>query len=90
MLTIKSIVAFDLETTGLPSTERNAPKITELAMVACERDHCIFEKELPRVLPKLSVPVNPMKPVSYGAYRVSGKFFLIGILAILYISINFK
>lgn len=88
MHTIRSIVALDLEATGIPSQERYSTKITELALVACERDHCLNEKELPRILHKLVVPLNPMKAIGYGAYRVSGEIISSSFLNSYSITIN--
>lgn len=38
---IKTLIFFDLETTGLPAYECNRTKITELAMVACSVAHIV-------------------------------------------------
>lgn len=68
MLSVRSIVAIDLEFSG-----GILPKVTELAMVACERNHLVSGKELPRILHKLVMPVNPMKPITSDADKMSGK-----------------
>lgn len=75
MLPMKSIVAFDLETTGFPSQEHNLTKITELSLAACEREHFINRNELPRVINKITLSVNPFRRISERASDISGNFF---------------
>lgn len=89
MVSIKSIVAFDLETTGLPSMEHNLTKITELSMAACEREHCINQTELPRVINKIVLSVNPFRKISFGASGISGKFFCTGGNKVIMLKFNF-
>lgn len=63
MLKINTFVFFDIETTGLPEFEPSPTKITELALIACSREHLLETKtnEIPRVLHKLLLPIQPMK-----------------------------
>lgn len=72
---IKSIAFFDIETTGLPDYDFNKTKITELCFVGCTKEQ-IFETkkyDMPRVLHKLSLCINPFKPISQGSTAISGK-----------------
>lgn len=62
---VQTIVLFDIETTGLLHLENYETRITELALVACERDHIMELKDgLPRVTYKLIMPVNPFMPIN--------------------------
>lgn len=75
MNNIKSFAFFDLETTGLPEYEHNKTKITEISIVACSKDHMLNSKknELPRVLNKLTLCVNPMKLIQLRSTELTGK-----------------
>lgn len=61
----KTYAFFDLETTGLPGSEKTKTRITELSIVACSVDHLrssdVNLKNIPRVLNKLSLCFNPRK-----------------------------
>lgn len=74
---IKTFVFFDLETTGLP---QDKPKITEICLVAVHR--CSVEKpqqdpvtgvpQLPRILDKLCLFMDPGKTVAPKAAEITG------------------
>lgn len=73
MSQIQTFVFFDTETTGLPGCE--TPKFTELAFVACKRNHLLEAalKKVPRVIFKLLVPINPTKVIHPESTRLTGK-----------------
>lgn len=77
MFEIKTFVFFDTETTGLPRLEQTPTKLTELAFVACSREHLLTVKknEIPRVLHKLVLQVHPMKLILPGTTDITGIFF---------------
>lgn len=60
-MTIQTFIFFDLETTGLIQG-KIMPKITEIALVAVTRES-IYNNggNLPRILHKLVLPINPKK-----------------------------
>ncbi|XP_052748090.1 uncharacterized protein LOC113511313 [Galleria mellonella] len=66
MVRITSYVFVDIETTGLPHEELNKTKITEISMVAVQRDHILNTNKgsLPRVQNKLTLCLNPRRMVS--------------------------
>ncbi|GAB0094247.1 three-prime repair exonuclease 1 [Sergentomyia squamirostris] len=72
---IKSFVFFDIEGTGLPRIDGTA-KIMEISFVACSVDHFVSSGqdplEVPRVLHKLSLCVNPFKRVCEESFRITG------------------
>ena len=72
---IKTFVFFDLESTSLQSAGVY-PHVTELSMVAVKRPalDCKHDSKLPRVLDKLSLCINPGKPVSPIAADITGLF----------------
>lgn len=84
MEAIKTFVFFDLESTGLPEFEFYKTKITELSFVACATEHLrasniqLGSDDLPRILHKLTVCLNPRKMIQPKATDISGKFILIG------------
>lgn len=68
----KSLVFFDLESTDLPQFR---PCITELSLVSVSTSHfddCSPRDQLPRVLHKLTVCVNPIKTIAPEAVRITG------------------
>lgn len=71
----KSFVFLDLETTGLPHLEFNLTKITELCMTACTRDSLISTviNQLPRVIHKISLCINPFKRIQTKSTEITGK-----------------
>lgn len=75
MLKINTFVFFDTETTGLPHTEIPPTKITELAFVACSREHLLATEinELPRVLHKVLLPIQPLKCILPDTTTITGK-----------------
>lgn len=75
MFKIKTFVFFDTEATGLPRLEQTPTKLTELAFIACSREHLLRAKtnEIPRVLHKLVLPVQPMKLILPETTNITGK-----------------
>lgn len=73
MAQIQTFVFFDTEATGLPGCD--APKITELAMVACSRDHILgaAKNKVPRVISKLLLPFNPCKNIHPDSTNITGE-----------------
>jgi three prime repair exonuclease 1 len=71
---IKTFALFDLETTGLPELEYFKTKITELTLVAVSVDHFLetSKSQLPRVLHKLTLCLNPFKRIDIKATEVTG------------------
>lgn len=64
-----SFAFLDLETTSLCR-----PKITEIALVACERRHLEDSEVLPRVLHKFTVCVKPSMKVHPITTEITGQF----------------
>lgn len=75
MFNINTFVFFDIETTGLPNYERPPTKITELAFIACSREHLLAteKNELPRVLHKILLPIQPLKCILPETTKITGK-----------------
>lgn len=75
---IKSYAFFDLETTGLPETEFNKTKITEICLVASSKENILVTEKnhLPRVLSKLSFCINPVRQISYESTQMTGLIYL--------------
>lgn len=75
---VQSFVFFDTETTGLGMNETSPTKITELAFVACLRDHLLEanKNNIPRALFKLVVPINPKKLILPQTTDITGLYFL--------------
>lgn len=70
----KSLVFLDLEATDLPQYR---PAITEIALLACSSDHfenCVGAgtEQLPRVLHKLTLCVNPVRRIAPEAVVITG------------------
>lgn len=78
---IKTFAFFDLETTGLEIGK----KITELCFVACSRKDILSTKknEMPRVLNKLSLCVNPFRMIHPESTKITGLFLMSRIIFIL-------
>ncbi|XP_053620709.1 three-prime repair exonuclease 1-like [Plodia interpunctella] len=72
-MTIHTLVFFDLETTGLPKSERNHVKITELCCIAVSRSDIIETKcgDVP-ANQKLSLLFDPGKEISAVATELTG------------------
>lgn len=70
-----SFVFFDVETTGLPQGSK-MPKITEMSLIACSRQHLLETKygELPRVLHKQTFCLNPSKMIEPRAAEITGLY----------------
>lgn len=71
---IKTLVFFDLETTGID----NLAKITELCMIACPKENILaaVNNQLPRILHKLTLCINPFKYISPTAMDITGLSFV--------------
>jgi Exonuclease len=72
---IKTIAFLDLELTGIPNLEFNRTKITEIAIVACSKQHILDQANdanVPRVLHKLTVCLNPFKRINVDTTEVTG------------------
>lgn len=78
MTEINSFVFFDTEATGLPDYEHSPTKLTELAFIACSREHLLDanKSEIPRILHKLLLPVNPMKAIMPDTTTLTGKILI--------------
>ncbi|XP_076800659.1 uncharacterized protein LOC143445442 [Clavelina lepadiformis] len=63
----ETFVFFDLETTDLLKR-----KVTEICMIAVNREALESAEEIPRVYDKLSLIVDPIINISEGACRISG------------------
>ncbi|XP_055534395.1 uncharacterized protein LOC129723922 [Wyeomyia smithii] len=76
MAELGSFVFFDLETTGLPGIK--FPKITEISLIACSRNHLLSchesKQELPRVLHKQTICVNPRRIIDVKASETTGLY----------------
>ncbi|XP_055315343.1 three-prime repair exonuclease 1 [Sitodiplosis mosellana] len=72
MAQIQTFVFFDTEATGLPCYD--VPKITELAMIACSREHLLeaAKNKVPRVISKLLLPFNPCKNIHPDSTEITG------------------
>lgn len=71
---VATVVFFDIETTGLPENEGNRTRITELSLVAVKREHLLNtpSRELPRVIHKLTLCLNPQRPVTDDGVHYTG------------------
>lgn len=71
---IKTFLFLDLEATGIPDYEFNRTKITEIAMVACSKEHILKTDRnlIPRVLHKLTLCVQPQKMIHPEATEITG------------------
>jgi len=79
MNSIKSFVFLDLESSGLPDYDMCRTKITELSMVACSHEHLLSSavESLPRVLHKLTLCINPKKPIDPGSSQITSMYLKI-------------
>ena len=72
-----SFVFFDVEATGIPHMEkRGKARITEVSFISISRDE--FGKVyngLPRILPKLTILLNPERKIGPITRRLTGKCF---------------
>lgn len=77
MAEIKTFVFFDIETTDL-IINGVLPKIAELSFIACSREHFLDAdtRKVPRTLPKLVLPVSPVKRIHPMATFKNGMYFL--------------
>lgn len=71
---MKTFVFFDTETTGFRGCD--PPKITEMAFVACLREHLLNPEQFdtPRVIFKLLLPLNPMKMIHPESTRITRNY----------------
>ncbi|XP_049880178.1 three-prime repair exonuclease 1-like [Pectinophora gossypiella] len=74
MAPIATYVFIDLETTGIPKEEFNKTRITELSLVAVKREHLLATRPgaTPRVLHKLTLCLNPGRPIHPDCTEVTG------------------
>ncbi|XP_053687674.1 DNA polymerase III PolC-type [Sabethes cyaneus] len=76
MSKLSSFVFFDLETTGLPGIK--CPKVTEIALYACSKNHLLDShengKKLPRILHKQTICLNPRRVIDPKASETTGLF----------------
>lgn len=75
MFKINTFVFFDIETTGIPGYESPPTKITELAFIACSREHLIATEinALPRILHKILLPIQPLKCILPETTNITGE-----------------
>lgn len=71
-----SFVFLDIESTGIPFREADGGKtrITEISFISISRE--ILSKihdDLPRIVRKLTIPVNPCKLISDEVTRITGE-----------------
>ncbi|XP_055607806.1 three-prime repair exonuclease 1 [Uranotaenia lowii] len=71
---IGSYVFFDLETTDLPGLK--TPKITEISLIACSKQHLLETRQgdLPRVLHKQTLCLNPQRIIHPRASEQTGLY----------------
>ena len=71
-ISINTLVFLDIETTGLK--ESHDPRITELSLVAVEKEHFLMvrDDQTPRVCNRISLMVNPTRRFDFQAARISG------------------
>lgn len=69
---IGTFVFLDLESTGLLDLKENC-RITELCMIAVRRMDMLSSGPLPRVLNKVTLCLNPIKPISAFSSQITGK-----------------
>lgn len=74
MVKIQTYVFLDLETTGMPQSELNKTRITELSMVAVKTAHLLVTRPgmTPRVQNKLTLCFNPRRMIEFGCTEVTG------------------
>ncbi|XP_033029832.1 three prime repair exonuclease 2 [Lacerta agilis] len=70
----QTFVFLDLETTGLPLDQ---PRLAELCLFAVhrrslQRPHLLATPQLPRIIDKLTLCVDPQKPFTLEAERITG------------------
>lgn len=77
IMNINTFVFFDIETTGF-RRKGVEPNITELAFVACKRQHIIDATigVVPRVLFKLVLPINPMDRIPQIVANLTGNLMI--------------
>lgn len=78
---VRTLLMLDLESTGLPQLENNRTRITELAAVACARVDIARHgplsgsakpaDQLPRMLHKLTLCVDPERTIQLEAVRLT-------------------
>lgn len=73
---IKTFIFFDIETTGLPSTENRKTKITELCLNAVRSEH-VEMGTYPRIQNKLTLCFNPQKLIQPIAAEITGIIYLL-------------
>lgn len=68
---ISTLVFLDFEATGL---NNGKTKITELTLLSVQREELVTPYGRPRVVNKLTLCVNPMKPISMRASEITGLY----------------
>lgn len=79
-LRCQSFVFFDLETTGLIRQEADGgrTRVTEMSFIRIAREELSkIQSDLPRVLHKLTVTMNPQKNLTEQVFKLTGKIQLI-------------
>ncbi|XP_041985263.1 uncharacterized protein LOC121737665 [Aricia agestis] len=73
-MVINTFVFMDIETTGLPSEECNKTRITEISMIAAQRDHLLDTRPgaTPRVQHKITFCLNPGRLIYPSCSEVTG------------------
>jgi hypothetical protein len=71
MENLKTLVFFDLETTGLP-INGVYPKITQLSMGSCLEEDLPVKGGPPKVLDKITMFFNPDRPIDKIASKITG------------------
>ena len=66
-----SLVFLDFEATGLLGPAQR-PRITELCLLAVHRDDLTSGMGFPRALNKLTLCLNPKKPIHMGSSQITG------------------
>ena len=67
-----TLVFLDFEATGLLGPAQR-PRITELCLLAVHRDDLSTGTGFPRVLNKLTLCLNPKKPIQMGSSQITGE-----------------
>ena len=70
-----TLVFLDFEATGLLGPGQR-PRITELCLLAVHSDDLTADTGFPRVLNKLTLCLNPKKPIQMGSSQITGEKLL--------------
>ena len=69
---ISTLVFLDFEATGLLGNGQR-PKITELCLLAVQREDLLADTSFPRVVNKLTLCLNPKKPIQFMSSQITGR-----------------